>query len=232
MSWTRTTTVRVVAPAVVLTGVLGAALVTDLALAPSTTTTTAERDGRVASGPGLTEIRAAAPGVLRVDYRFDRQGRPASNQYAIWIETADGEYVATVFATSWIAHGGYTRRPMSMPNWRASADWEEATPGQVEAAARPVPTSGAQTVYWDGLDADGRVAPPGDYVLRVEGNVFWEQMVAFEAPFTIGAAAQQTAAQQTRNDLPGDVMLSQVSVDYLAGRPFSQDMSTAYTRGS
>jgi hypothetical protein len=208
--------VRVVAPAVVLASVLGVGVALE--------TPTRE----VPPGPAYA---AAAPGVLRIDYVFERQARSASNQYAIWVETADGAYVASVFATSWIAHGGWNRRPMSMPDWRAAAGWAEASDALVERVARPVPDSGPQTLYWDGLTDTGAAAPPGEYVLRIEGNVQWERRIAAEAPFTIGPVAGRTSpGTVVRDDQPADRMLTDLRATYLPGEPMAEVVP--YSRGS
>ncbi|MEU6642929.1 DUF2271 domain-containing protein [Saccharomonospora sp. NPDC046836] len=229
----RATTVRIVLPAVVLTGVVGAAGLTqvlaeaDSAPPPASALT----QGTPAPDPGSVQASAAL-GLLRIDYHYERQGRSASNQYAIWIEDEAGDYVASVFATSWIGHGGYTRRPMGIPTWRGKANWAEATQAQIEAVVRPVPGTGDQVIYWNGLDAQGAPVPSGTYRVRIEGNVEWERMVEFSASFTVGTEASEVTAEEVRNDQPEDRMISGVRVSFLPGEPLTTDMVTEYTRGS
>lgn len=232
-------TVRIIAPSLVLAGAVGYAATTSLPRHEDNATTSTDTSVRSAQSQatpapvaGTNQSAASAAGLLRIDYEFERQGRPASNQFAIWIETAAGEYVDTVFATSWIANGGWTRRPMSMPQWREASNWANATPAQIESASRPAPRSGSQTVYWDGLDTRGVPVPEGDYVLRVEGNVEWERRVVFAAPFTVGASDVEVTAEETVNDQPEDSMITDVRAAFLPGQPLTDELRTEFTRGS
>lgn len=233
------TTVRIVAPGLILAGVVGYAAATglpqhEIGVTPteSSPVRSAQSEATPSAGSETNQAAASAVGLLRIDYQFERQGRAASNQFAIWIETAAGEYVDTVFATSWIANGGWTRRPMSMPEWREASNWADATRREVESASRPAPTSGAQTVYWNGQDAQGLPVPEGDYVLRVEGNVEWERRVMFAAPFTVGASGMEVTAEETVNDQPEDTMITDVRAAFLPGQPLTDGMRTEFTRGS
>lgn len=233
-------TTRIAAPTIVIAGVAAVTFTTVPIDGIPSGEPLASSQASLSAGPSLaptdgpaTDTPAALPiGLLRVDFTFERQPRPASNQFAIWIETADGRYVDTVFATSWIAEGGWTKRPMSMPAWRESSSWVEATRAQIESASRPAPGTGIHSVYWDGLDSLGQPVLDGEYVLRAEGNVEWERMVAFEAPFTVGAKALTSAATQTKNDQPQDAMLSEIGIAWLPGEKMTAETTTEYTRGS
>lgn len=248
----RRITVRIIAPAAVVTGVAGIAALSTSGLqsvtpppisrpSPMSAPTAAAPSPAAPSPaaptspalPGSSESSSGAPlGLLRIDFDFERQPRAASNQFVIWIETSDGDYVRTIFVTSWIGHGGWRRRPMSMPVWRDASNWANATQAQIEDAARPAPSTGHHTLYWDGLDRSGVPVPAGNYVVRVEGNLYWEQMVTFEAPITVGESERSANAIPTRNDSPLNPMISNVTFAWLPGEELNPDTTVSYTRGS
>ena len=53
-------------------------------------------------------------GEVIISFNFERQSGWASNQFAIWIEDMDGNYINTLYATAWTANGGYASRPDSI----------------------------------------------------------------------------------------------------------------------
>ena len=119
----------------------------------------------------------------------------ASNQFAIWIEDEDGDYIATVFATRYTARGGYEQRPLSLPKWRETADWDQAEPGYVDAVSGATPLSGWHIAVWDCRDEHGRPVAPGRYIYRMEGNIFWENMVIWTGEIEINESPDQSQAE-------------------------------------
>ncbi len=136
-----------------------------------------------------------APGQVEISYFLHVQPRMASNQFAIWIEDEDGDYVATVFATRYTARGGYEQRPLSLPQWRETADWEQAEHGYVDAVSGATPLSGWHTAVWDCRDEHGRPVAPGRYIYRMEGNIFWENMVIWTGEIEINEYPDQSQAE-------------------------------------
>jgi conjugal transfer/entry exclusion protein len=53
---------------------------------------------------------ATAPELTFV---FTRQSGHATNQFAVWIEDAQGQYIKTLYAANFTARGGWSRRPAS-----------------------------------------------------------------------------------------------------------------------
>lgn len=139
----------------------------------------------------------APSGTCRVEfsYFFHRQPRMASNQMALWIEDPEGNYIATVFATAYTAQGGYKKRPLSLPQWRSVSDWDQAAPEYVDAVSGATPLSGRHEAIWDCRDEQGLLAAPGRYVYRMEGNIFWENMVLWTGEIIIGDFPDQSAAE-------------------------------------
>jgi len=61
--------------------------------------------------------QSAYDAAAEITFTFTRQSGSASNQYAIWIEDAQGQFVKTLYAARWTANGGWNRRPTSIPLW-------------------------------------------------------------------------------------------------------------------
>ncbi|TDQ43651.1 DUF2271 domain-containing protein [Actinorugispora endophytica] len=233
--------VRLVVPLVVVTGVAAAAtgahfghqaaLETSVSAAPAP-------GGALAPAPGEEAPPAPATdtlGLVSIEYRLNRLPQSASNQIAIWIEDADGGYVRTLFATSFTANGGYTRRPMSLPLWRETARWESAPEAEVESASRPAQDSGRHTVHWDGTDREGRAVPAGAYTYRVEGNLRWENRVLFTGSITVGGEPDSSRAEAEY--LPASAaaesdLVEEVTAVFAPGEPMDPADVTTYTRGS
>lgn len=182
---------------------------------------------------------AASPGLVRVDFAFTRRSGHAGNQFAVWVEDAAGRHVRSLRATSFTAEGGWNRRPMSLPAWRAAAGWDRASEELVRAVSRPAPESGPQTVFWDGLDAAGAPAAPGVYRVRVEGNLLWENRVLLAADVAVGPAAPPPAApvpSAPAFDPPAAAglpsMIEDLRVGFLPGEALDPALVPAYSRGS
>ncbi|KAB8162118.1 DUF2271 domain-containing protein [Streptomyces sp. 3MP-14] len=174
-------------------------------------------------------------GLVRVSYQLTRVPGHARNQVAVWIEDEEGNYVRTLFATSFTANGGYDRRPESLPQWRATSGWESASEEEIRSASRPAQNSGPQTLYWDGTDRTGAPMRPGRYVYRVEANVLWEKRVLFTGAIELGEEPSTSVADvaylpEAARDEP--VMVADVRASFTPDEPLSPDDVTTWTRGS
>ena len=137
--------------------------------------------------------------AVEISFTFTRQSGAASNQYAIWIEDAQGRYVKTLFATRWTANGGYKNRPTSIPLWVKQSKRDTMSKAQVDAVSGATPSTGSVTCKWDGTDFNGAAAANGDYVLILEGTLRWGNQAYYRAPIALGsgAAAAQVSVEYT-----------------------------------
>ncbi|MCL2382578.1 MAG: DUF2271 domain-containing protein [Treponema sp.] len=133
----------------------------------------------------------AQQAAAEVSLTFTRQGGIASNQFAVWVEDAQGRYVRTLYATRWTANGGWNRRPTSIPIWVDRSGLSGKPRAQIDAVSGVTPRTGTVTHVWDGTDSSGSTVPPGDYVIYVEGTLRWENQVLHRAPITIGQGPRQ-----------------------------------------
>ena len=129
---------------------------------------------------------AAQQPSVEISFDYTRLRGVASNQFAIWIEDAQGQYVKTLYATRWTARGGWSRRPTSIPVWVNKSGLSELTRVQVDAMSGVTPRSSPLVFTWDGTDSRGLRVPPGDYVIYLEGTLRWENQVLFSAPIRLG----------------------------------------------
>jgi hypothetical protein len=132
-------------------------------------------------GCARTEPKATAPtkvpGKVTISYDLNHISKIASNQLAVWIEDSKGNYVRTVFATRFMARGGYKERPQCCPTWIKISGWKDASAQEIDGVTGATQRAGRVAVVWDCTDKNGRPVPRGTYVYRVEGNLFWENRV-------------------------------------------------------
>ena len=140
--------------------------------------------------------------AAEISFTFTRQSGVASNQYAIWIEDAQGRYVKTIFATRLTANGGFKNRPTSIPLWVKQSKLNAMPKAQVDAISGATPSTSSVTYKWDGTDFNGAAVADGDYVLILEGTLRWENQAYYRAPITLGSGA----------------VAAQVSVEYTGAR--------------
>ena len=155
-----------------------------------------------------------ADAVAELSFSFTRQSGSASNQFAVWIEDAQGRYVKTLYAARYTANGGWKRRESSIPQWVKQSGLADMNKAQVDALTGATPGAGTLTYRWDGTDSRNTAVPPGDYVIRLEGTLRWENQVLYSAPIRLGqgAAAPEASAEYTGNPGAERGMISNVTV--------------------
>jgi hypothetical protein len=148
----------------------------------------------------------AAKSTLEVSFNYQRQSGPGSNQYAVWIENEKGEFVKTLFVTSYTTKGrarggeqpkrGYIVRPACVPTWVKTSKAEEKTDVQLDAVTGATPQSGGlQTFTWDFTDEQGKPVPQGTYKVKVEATLFFESDIIYTGTFST-------------KDKPGNIILT------------------------
>ncbi|MCL2804591.1 MAG: DUF2271 domain-containing protein [Treponema sp.] len=145
---------------------------------------TVQRPAQQSEEQQVTQLTAQPTAEL--SFNFTRQSGSASNQYAVWIEDSQGQYVKTLYASRWTANGGYSRRPTSIPLWVQKSNLAGKSREQVDALSGATPRTEIVSHTWDGTDSQGEVVPDADYVLILEGTLRWENQVYYRAPISIG----------------------------------------------
>ena len=146
-----------------------------------------------ASGPDMPPEVPSGSGALTITFEFNKQSGHASNQFAVWVEDAEGCLVKTLYATRFTANGGYRNRPDSIPEWVGKSGLSEL--GNIDAITGSTPKPGALSYVWDLTDAAGTAAPEGTYRFCVEGSLRWRNRVLYSGEFEVGGGAASIAAE-------------------------------------
>ncbi len=166
---------------------------------------------------------APKPGSLELSFQYNKQVGPGSNQYAVWIENAEGQVVKTLFVTEFTAKGrsrdgskparGYTYRTSCVPTWVQHVGAENLSDEQMDAVSGATPAaSGVQTFTWDFTDQAGAPVAKGDYRFFIEATYNGESYVTHSGTVRFGAPAgdlpvetSYTKASEERKDMITDV---------------------------
>lgn len=131
-----------------------------------------------------------APGSgrrIEVSFEYERQGGAGSNQYAVWIEDAEGNIVKTLAVTKYTSTGGWRLRKTSLSHWRKAADPLHMSEEEIDAVSGATPKeSGTYRVVWDFTDDDGNPVPDGEYRCRLEAALFFSSYALYDGTFTTG----------------------------------------------
>jgi len=140
---------------------------------------------------------APTTGEVTISFDYIGQSGWASNQFAVWIEDMNGNYIRTLYSTRWTAAGGFRTRPMSIPTWVERSRLANMQPLEVDAIAGATPQSGILKYTWDLTDTSGNVVPPGKYQFMIEGSLRWGNRVLHSGIIDIssGRAYAQTEAK-------------------------------------
>jgi len=153
-----------------------------------------------------------------VEFDFNRMGRIASNQVAVWIEDSDGRHVRTLFVTDFTARRrGYRIRLAALPAWVRSYEPAARPAQEVDAVSHATPGNGRVRLTWDCKNSNNEPVPPGTYSVRIEGNIFWEEIVYFSAGIEVGGEGTtvEPAPVYTSDEAAADIpLISSVVVTY------------------
>lgn len=146
-------------------------------------------------GEIVTAQAQIAGGRVTVNYTFTRLNKIASNQYAVWIEDEVGRYIRTLFVTDFMARRqGWKIRAEVCPDWIKAADVKNVEQQTIDAVSSPTPQSGKLSSKWDLKDAAGKQVVSGVYIYRIEGNLYWENIVLWTGKIRVGGAREVSQA--------------------------------------
>jgi hypothetical protein len=171
----------------------------------------------VAPAVAVASLGTQAAGVVTVSYNLHRLPTIASNQLAVWIEDNGGKLVKTLFVTWFTGKGGYERRPDCLPLWRKAAGLDGPPTDAVDAVTRATQRPGRQALVWDCTDSAGNPVPPGTYIYKIEGNIFWAKGVLWQGEITVGdrpASSRAVAVYLPSDVRGGDPMLDNVTAEF------------------
>jgi len=115
-------------------------------------------------------------GSIQITFDYEKQSGWASNQFAVWLEDMDGNFVRTLYATRWTANGGYKSRDMSLSEWVERSNIALMT-SNIDAISGATPGTGAVSTGFT-ISSD-ELLPPGEYRFFVEGTLRWSNYVLY-----------------------------------------------------
>ena len=133
-----------------------------------------------------SELSPFVSGEVVVKFDYLAQSGHASNQFAVWVEDADGNLVKTMYATHFTVNGGYKNRPDSISTWVDKSELASMDKNQIDAITGATPKSGALSYTWDLTDTDGDAVQPGEYTVFVEGSLRWKNKVLYSGNIEVG----------------------------------------------
>ncbi len=160
-------------------------------------------------------------GKVNIIFNYVKQGGFGSNQFAVWIEDARGNYIKTLGVTKFVATKGYKTREMALANWVKIAKRTDMNAQQVEAITNATPSTGMQTYEWNCTDATGKPVKAGEYRYVVEAARYMENYDIFSGKILVGktqvsSRAEMKAVGDTEKN---KAMLTDVKAEFI---PFSQ----------
>lgn len=164
-----------------------------------------------------TSQESEGTGLLSVKLNFKRSGTIASNQYAVWIENAEGKLIKTLYVSDFTANGGYARRKDCVPTWVAKARPSQMPEAVLDAVSGATPRSnGVQTYSWDGRDETGQLIEAGKYHVYVEGTLYWSDTVLFSGVIDWGGKDQRIELVPVFSEegVTNRDMITQVTAEY------------------
>jgi len=149
----------------------------------------------LAASGGALYAQDGSPGKVIVSYSLESLNRRASNQIAVWIEGAGGEYIKTLFATDFMARRkGFILRPQCCPEWVKASGLAGMTEAQIDAISGATQSPGRISLSWDCTDQKGDAVPPGVYLYKAEGNISFETRVLWTGRIKVGKLADSSRA--------------------------------------
>ena len=131
-------------------------------------------------------------GELTINFDYEKISGWATNQFAVWIEDMDGNYINTLYATKWTANGGYKSRPDSIKTWVEKSGIDSMQKSEVDAISGATPKAGKLSYSWDLTDSNGDTVPQGEYMFFVEGTLRWQNYVIYSGVIEISGEAAVT----------------------------------------
>jgi len=145
-----------------------------------------------ASNTEQEDAIGAETGNLTISFDYAPPGGNATKQFAVWLEDLDGNFVKTLFATRFIANGGYQARPQAIPDWVERSGLKDAGSSDFDAATGATPAPGPVAFVLNMKGPEGEVIPPGDYRFFVEGSLRWANRVVYSGVINLGGTEPVT----------------------------------------
>ena len=156
---------------------------------------------------------------LEITFSYSKQRLVASSQYAFWIEDMDGNYIDTIYVTQWTAQGGFSYRPLSIPQWVSIAEPSNMSSSEIDAISGATPFSGDYKVTWDFTDRNGNPVTGIQFRYFIEGTMNNNDDVLFSGIINVRDEAWEETPNPTYSFPNSEYknMLTNVRVAFFPG---------------
>ena len=162
------------------------------------------RTARLACWLAVLAAPAAWAGSAKIDFRLNRAFKKGDHvpTFVVWVETQDGEYVATVRMGK-TAKSQHDRKTKGKPaSYFKQWDKAELDVVKADAVTQATPWPGKSVaINWDLTSDKGAPLPKGEYVLKVECSIKGDASKGFSQvtslPFAIGGRKTKFSKAKT-----------------------------------
>ncbi|MDX2429875.1 MAG: DUF2271 domain-containing protein [Bacteroides sp.] len=107
---------------------------------------------------------------------------------AIWLETLDGNYVKTLYASDWLAYGGYTVEGVC-PVWVEKSIWATNADELPDAISGATPIVGAREMRFQW---NKKELPAGRYIYKIEVHLAADYNEIYSGEIEFGKASSRS----------------------------------------
>lgn len=136
--------------------------------------------------------------TVQINFDYTKREGFASNQIAVWVEDANGNYIKTIYITDFTGRrAGWKQRSQSLSNWQKKANAVIMNQSEIDSVSKATPRQGNVNIIWDCKDSGGRIVRDGVYRIVTEATIYQDNNVLYTAEINIGNRANsQTAVPQ------------------------------------
>ena len=156
---------------------------------------------------------------IEISFLYSKVSGFSSNQYAIWVENENGDYIKTIYVTKFTATKGWKTRPEAIPVWVKKSNISKIGKKQVDLISGATPKTGEQKYYWDFTDNNGKAVTDGKYTIVFEatfdGNSKDPSEVQYKAIIDKGKTIEilKNGAEYKGNSQRGKTMIDNVKYE-------------------
>jgi hypothetical protein len=110
---------------------------------------------------------------------------------AIWLEASDGSYAKTLYASDWLAYGGYTMDGIC-PNWVEKSDWANNADELPDAISGATPAVGSAEMRFGW---NKKEIPAGLYTYKIEVHLTADYNEIYSGEIEIGKETSVSRAK-------------------------------------
>lgn len=133
--------------------------------------------------------------TVQINFDYTKRDGFSSNQIAIWLEDANGNYIKTIYITDFTGRkSGWKKRNQSLSNWQKKSNAIKMSQADIDAVSKATPKQGNVNIIWDCKDNNGKLIKDGNYRIVVEATIYQDNNVLYTAEINIGNKANSQIA--------------------------------------